>query len=108
MIRTSSRRTTRTWFPHTTVRWPRTWGSIRPTWTPSTSRLDDVINPSTHSGILELNAGSYRVQGVSVAGVYTSLRVPELGVVLDAGVPLRSFAGTDRIFLSHAHPDHAS
>lgn len=58
--------------------------------------------------LTEVQAGPYTVRGVSVAGVYTSLQVPELGVVLDVGLPLRSFAGTDRIFLSHGHADHAS
>ncbi|MCE9671422.1 MBL fold metallo-hydrolase [Myxococcus stipitatus] len=56
----------------------------------------------------EVQAGPYTVRGISVGGVYTSLQVPELEVVLDVGVPVRSFAGTERIFLSHAHPDHAS
>jgi len=56
----------------------------------------------------EVQAGPYTVRGISVGGVYTSLQVPELEVVLDVGVPIRSFAGTERIFLSHAHPDHAS
>jgi ribonuclease Z len=58
--------------------------------------------------LTEVQAGPYTVRGISVGGVYTSLQVPELGVVLDAGVPIRSFAGTDRIFLSHGHSDHAS
>jgi ribonuclease Z len=58
--------------------------------------------------LTEVSAGPYTVRGISVGGVYTSLQVPELGVVLDAGVPIRSFAGTDRIFLSHGHSDHAS
>lgn len=58
--------------------------------------------------LTEVQAGPYTVRGVSVGGVYTSLQVPELGVVLDVGVPIRSFAGTDRIFLSHGHADHAS
>ena len=57
--------------------------------------------------LTELQAGPYTIRGVSVGGVYTSLQVPQLGAVLDAGLPLRSFAGTDRIFLSHGHPDHA-
>jgi ribonuclease Z len=35
------------------------------------------------------------------------LQVPELGAVLDVGVPLRAFCGTDRIFLSHGHVDHS-
>ncbi|MCY1003313.1 MBL fold metallo-hydrolase [Myxococcus sp. MISCRS1] len=58
--------------------------------------------------ITEVQAGPYTVRGISVGGVYTSLQVPELDVVLDVGIPIRSFAGCDRIFLSHAHPDHAS
>ncbi|MFL5345582.1 MAG: MBL fold metallo-hydrolase [Hyalangium sp.] len=58
--------------------------------------------------LTEVQAGPYTVRGISIGGVYTSLQVPELNVVLDAGVPLRSFATTDHIFLSHGHSDHAS
>ncbi|WP_224249916.1 MBL fold metallo-hydrolase [Hyalangium gracile] len=58
--------------------------------------------------LTEVQAGPYTIRGISVAGVYTSLQVPELSVVLDAGVPLRSFSTTDHIFLSHGHSDHAS
>lgn len=58
--------------------------------------------------LTEVRAGPYTIRGISVGGVYTCLQLPELGVVLDAGVPIRSFAGTDRIFLSHGHSDHAS
>ncbi len=57
--------------------------------------------------LTELQAGPYSIRGISVGGVYTSLQVRELGVVLDVGLPIRSFAGTERIFLSHGHPDHA-
>jgi ribonuclease Z len=46
------------------------------------------------------------VRGISVGGVYTSLAVPELGLALDAGAPLRSSAGLDTILLSHGHADH--
>lgn len=46
------------------------------------------------------------MRGVSVGGVYTSLQVPELSAVFDVGMPLRSFAATPQIFLSHAHADH--
>ncbi|MBX3250155.1 MAG: MBL fold metallo-hydrolase [Myxococcales bacterium] len=56
--------------------------------------------------LIEVEAGPYRVRGVSLGGVYTSLHVPELGVVLDAGIPVRAFAATDHLFLSHAHGDH--
>jgi ribonuclease Z len=38
--------------------------------------------------------------------VYTSLAVPELGIVLDAGISPRSSGGTDTILLSHGHADH--
>ena len=51
-------------------------------------------------------AGPYSVRGISVGGVYTSLAVPELGLVFDAGAPLRSLAGLDTILLSHGHADH--
>jgi ribonuclease Z len=53
-----------------------------------------------------VTAGPYTVRGVSVGGVYTSLTVPELGVVFDAGIAPRSAGGVDTIFLSHGHADH--
>jgi ribonuclease Z len=54
-----------------------------------------------------LKAGPYTVRGISVGGVYTCIQVPELSVLLDAGVPLRAFCAADRIFLSHGHVDHS-
>jgi ribonuclease Z len=57
--------------------------------------------------LTEVHAGPYTIRGISVAGVYTCLQVPQLDAVLDVGIPLRSCAGADRIFLSHAHADHA-
>jgi len=56
--------------------------------------------------ITTVEAGPYTVRGVSVGGVYTSLQIPELGALLDVGIAARSFAGVDRIFLSHGHADH--
>lgn len=53
-----------------------------------------------------VTAGPYTVRGVSVGGVYTSLAVPELGLVFDAGISPRSFGGVDTILLSHGHADH--
>ena len=53
-----------------------------------------------------VTAGPYTIRGVSVGGIYTSLLVSELGVVLDAGIPARSLAGVDTILLSHGHVDH--
>ena len=51
-------------------------------------------------------AGPYTIRGVSVAGIYTSLFVRELGVLFDVGLAARSCAGADHIFLSHGHADH--
>ncbi len=62
--------------------------------------MDERRAFSTHK------TGPYTVRGISVGGVYTSLQVPELSVVLDAGIPLRAFCGTDQLFLSHGHIDH--
>ena len=53
-----------------------------------------------------VSVGPYTVRGVSVGGVYTTVQVPELGVLLDVGIPLRQFSAADRIFLSHGHVDH--
>lgn len=58
--------------------------------------------------ITEVRAGPYTLRGISVGGVYTTLHVPELDVVLDAGLPLRSFATVGRFFLSHGHLDHVA
>lgn len=53
-----------------------------------------------------VTAGPFTVRGISVGGVYTSLQVPELGIVFDAGAPLRSLGATDTLLLSHGHADH--
>lgn len=53
-----------------------------------------------------VTAGPYTVRGISVGGVYTSLAVPELGILFDAGASPRSSGGIDTILLSHGHADH--
>jgi ribonuclease Z len=53
-----------------------------------------------------VTAGPFTIRGVSVGGVYTSLAVPELGLVFDAGIAPRSSGGIDTILLSHGHADH--
>lgn len=58
--------------------------------------------------ITEVRAGPYTLRGISVGGVYTTLHVPELDVLLDAGLALRSFATVGRFFLSHGHLDHVA
>jgi ribonuclease Z len=56
--------------------------------------------------LTSVTAGPYTIRGVSVGGVYTSLAVPELGIVFDCGIALRSNGGVDTILLSHGHADH--
>ena len=56
--------------------------------------------------ITPVRPGPYTLRGVSVGGVYTALRVPELGVLLDVGIAPRSFVAEDVLLLSHAHADH--
>jgi ribonuclease Z len=53
-----------------------------------------------------VTAGPYSLRGISVGGVYTSLAVPELGMVFDAGASPRSSCAIDTILLSHGHADH--
>src|SRR5215217_4262932 len=53
-----------------------------------------------------VTAGPYTLRGVSVGGVYTSIAVPELGIVFDAGTSPRSTSAMDTILLSHGHADH--
>lgn len=53
-----------------------------------------------------VTAAGFTFRGVSVGGVYTSIAVPELGLLFDAGIPARSLAATDTILLSHGHADH--
>lgn len=53
-----------------------------------------------------VTAGPYTIKGISVAGVYTSLHVRELGALFDVGIAARSCAGAENLFLSHGHADH--
>ena len=56
--------------------------------------------------LTKLNLKPHRITGVSVGGVYTSLLVPEVDSIFDAGLAPRSFVGASNLFLSHAHADH--
>ncbi|RMH41696.1 MAG: MBL fold metallo-hydrolase [Deltaproteobacteria bacterium] len=56
--------------------------------------------------LTEIRAGNFTIRGVSVGGIYTSLHVKELDVLLDVGLAPRSFAGAKALFLSHGHADH--
>jgi ribonuclease Z len=53
-----------------------------------------------------VRAAHLSLTGVSVGGVYTSIAVPELDLVLDAGIAPRSFVGARHLLLSHGHADH--
>jgi ribonuclease Z len=64
------------------------------------------MNPYTAAMLTTVTAGPYTIRGISVGGVYTSLAVPELGLLFDAGASPRSLAAIDTILLSHAHVDH--
>ncbi len=57
--------------------------------------------------ITELALGPLTVRGMSVGGVYTTLHVPQLDLMLDAGLAPRTFAGARTLFLTHGHVDHA-
>ncbi len=61
---------------------------------------------ASDSSYTAVQAGPYTVRGISVGGVYTTLQIPELALLLDVGLPLRSFCAADHIFLSHGHVDH--
>lgn len=58
------------------------------------------------SFLVSVRAGPYTIRGVSLGGVYTSLAVPELSVMFDAGIPLRQHAAIDDVLISHGHADH--
>ncbi len=64
------------------------------------------MTPYTSAMLTTVTAGPYTVRGISVGGVYTSLAVPELGLVFDAGSSPRSSCAIDNILLSHGHADH--
>lgn len=56
--------------------------------------------------LASLKAGPYTVRGVSLGGVFTALHVPELDLLFDCGVALRTAAGAGTMCLSHGHADH--
>jgi ribonuclease Z len=65
--------------------------------------------PALHD-LFELKCHSLTVQGVSIGGVETSIRLPELGIVFDVGrCPPGLVSGRySRIFLTHGHLDHSA
>ena len=70
-------------------------------------KVPDALDVACPSAMMTtVTAGPHSVSGISVGGVYTSLAVPELGLLFDAGAPLRSLASADTILLSHGHVDH--
>ncbi len=53
------------------------------------------------------DAAPFTIEGASLGGIYTSLHIPELKVLLDVGYSLRSSVGAKHLFLSHGHTDHS-
>jgi len=68
--------------------------------------MPEALTSSDTNVCATLKVGPYTVRGISVGGVYTTVQVPELSLLLDVGIPLRAFCAADRIFLSHGHVDH--
>jgi ribonuclease Z len=50
--------------------------------------------------------GEFHIEGISTAGLATSMRVPELGVCFDIGACPPSHAASPALLLTHGHPDH--
>jgi ribonuclease Z len=57
--------------------------------------------------LTQVRAGDFRVRGVSIAGIYTSIHVPEISALFDVGIAARSTATVNTLFLSHGHVDHS-
>ena len=55
----------------------------------------------------QVTAGQFTINGISLDGVETCLQVPQLKLLFDVGHCPRSFASAERLFLTHAHGDHA-
>ena len=53
-----------------------------------------------------LKVGGLTLTGVTRGGIATSLRVPELGLLFDVGVPMTGQLRHARILVSHGHQDH--
>lgn len=53
-----------------------------------------------------LKVGGLTLTGVTRGGIATSLRVPELGLLFDVGVPMTGQLRHGRILVSHGHQDH--
>lgn len=53
-----------------------------------------------------LRVGGLTLTGVARGGIGTSLRVAELGVMFDVGVPVSGQLKNARILVSHGHQDH--
>jgi ribonuclease Z len=58
------------------------------------------------SALSHMTMGCYTVFGASLGGLYTSLYIPQLDVLLDVGLPIRRAAGVSRLFITHGHLDH--
>ncbi len=53
-----------------------------------------------------LSVGGLTLHGATRGGIATSLRVPEVGLMFDVGVPLAGQLRHEQILVSHGHQDH--
>jgi len=65
------------------------------------------LQPPTAASWAPLFAGGYRVEGFSLGGIETAVRIPELRLAIDVGRGRHSLLRCDHIALTHTHMDHA-
>ena len=53
-----------------------------------------------------LQLGHHQIYAASLGGLYTSLYVPQLDILLDVGIAIRRAASVSHLFITHAHLDH--
>ena len=56
--------------------------------------------------MISLNCGNLTIEGKSIGGLATYLRVKELDLIFDLGRCPISFIGTNHVFITHFHLDH--
>lgn len=65
------------------------------------------LQPPTGHAFAPLHAGGHRVEGFSLGGIETALRVPELRLAIDVGRGRHDLLRCDHLALTHTHMDHA-
>ncbi len=65
------------------------------------------LQPPTGTALDGLLAGGHRIDGFSLGGIETALRVPDLRLAIDVGRGRHSLLRCDHLALTHTHMDHA-